>query len=263
MTIFLASVVLGMVSGLLSGMLGIGGGLVIVPVLLFLFANFSILPESMWMIMAIATSLATIVFTAIASIITHHYQHNLLWKIVLQLMPSIVVGAIIGTLITDSLPTDYLRTIFIIYLLYVGCQMAFQFKPYIELQQVSKCVNYSVGLVIGLISAVLGIGGGTLNVPFLLSCQIPMKNAVAISSACGLPLSIAASIGYIILGLQQQHLPAGSFGYIYLPAFFGIICASMITAPIGAKLVGKLPAQILKRYFSGLLFLMATMLIII
>ena len=254
---FLASLLLGAISGLLAGLFGIGGGLVIVPILLSLFSSLAIIPEHLIMITAIATSLATIVFTSISSILAHHRQQTILWYKVWHLTPNIVIGAALGAMLADEMNAGILRFIFIGYLLYISVQMAFQFKPSFGKIIENKALDVSASFVIGLMSSLLGIGGGTLTVPFLISCKLPMKNAVAISSACGLPIAIAASSSYIFLGLQQQDLPNGSFGYIYLPAFFGIVCCSILTAPMGAKLANKLPAAQLKRYFSILLFLMA------
>jgi len=255
--IFLASLLLGAISGLLAGLFGIGGGLIIVPILLSLFDLFAVIPEHLIMITAIATSLATIVFTSISSILAHYRQHNILWHRVWRLTPNILIGAALGAILANKMNAELLGFIFIAYLLYVGLQMAFQFKPSFGEITENKWLDYSVSFVIGLMSSLLGIGGGTLTVPFLVSCNTPMKNAVAISSVCGLPIAIAASSSYIFLGSQQQDLPLESFGYIYLPAFFGIVCCSILTAPLGAKLASKLPAAQLKRYFSMMLFVMA------
>ncbi len=256
-----ASLILGALSGLLAGLFGIGGGLVIVPVLVSLFSiQHTMIPEQQ-MIFAIATSLATIIFTAISSVLAHHRQGNILWVKVVRLTPGIIFGAILGAIIADKINSDNLRFIFISYLIYVSLQMALSKKYHFGLIKNIKSLDYVAGMGIGLLSSILGIGGGTLTVPFLVTCQVPMKNAVAISSASGLPIAFAATISYIILGLQQPQLPEWSLGYIYLPAFLGIILSSVLTAPIGAKLANKLPAIKLKRYFSIMLFIMAAKMI--
>ncbi|NOQ34624.1 MAG: TSUP family transporter [Methylococcaceae bacterium] len=260
--IFIASLVLGAVSGLLAGLFGIGGGLVIVPVLVALFSMQQVVASEHTMIVAIATSLATIVFTAISSVLAHHRRGNVLWYKVFRLTPTIIIGAGMGALIADKITGDNLRFIFIAYLLYVAVQMALQIKPSIGEIKENTFVDYSAGAVIGVVSSILGIGGGTLTVPYLVACKLPMKNAVAVSSACGLPIAIGATVSYIFLGLQQQAtLPEWSLGYIYLPAFFGIVICSVLTAPVGAKLATKLPAAKLKRYFSLMLFIMAAKMI--
>jgi len=253
-----ASLILGTFSGLLAGLFGIGGGLIIVPILVSLFSIQQIIMPEQQMIFAIATSLATIIFTASSSVFAHHRQGNVLWAKVARLTPGIILGAALGAMIADEISADNLRFIFIAYLTYVAFKMALQLKPREGLVKKNiKSLDYAAGGGIGLLSSILGIGGGTLTVPFLVTCQIPMKNAVAISSACGLPIAFAATVSYIFLGLQQPQLPVWSLGYIYLPAFSGIVICSVLTAPLGAKLASKLPATKLKRYFSIMLFIMA------
>ncbi|MFZ2313135.1 MAG: sulfite exporter TauE/SafE family protein, partial [Methylobacter sp.] len=174
----------------------------------------------------------------------------------------IMVGAAVGAVVADYISADVLRFIFVIFLLYVGVQMAFQLKPKTgELKQ-SKGLDFGVAGTIGLMSSILGIGGGTLIVPFLVYCQYSMRNAVAIASACGLPIAVAGTVSYAVLGLNAIQLPEWSLGYIYVPSFLGIVLTSIYTAPIGAKLAHKLPAEKLKRYFSLLLFVMAAKLML-
>lgn len=260
MTIFLASLVLGTAAGVLAGLFGIGGGLVIVPVLALLFASHGF-PGELVMIMAVATSLATIVFTSIASVMAHHRLNAVLWDKVRTMAPGIMAGTAVGTVVADHIAGDALRIFFIVYLIVVGVQMALQLTPKPGQEPPSKTLDSSVAVVIGLLSSLLGIGGGTLIVPFLVYFQTPMRNAVAISSACGLPIAVVGTIGYALLGQHAQHLPEWSLGYIYLPSFLGIVLTSIYTAPVGAKLAHRLPAAKLKRYFSLLLFVMAAKLI--
>ena len=257
--IFVASILLGAVAGLMAGLFGIGGGLIIVPVLAMLFAAQGF-PAELVMIMSVATSLATIVLTSVFSVLAHHRLDSVLWAKVLALGPGIMVGAAVGSVVADHISGGVLRFIFTIYLLGVGVQMALQLKPKPGQQKPSKEMDLVVSGLIGLLSSLLGIGGGTLIVPFLVHYQTPMRNAVAIASACGLPIAIVGTIGYAILGKDMQ-LPDWSLGYIYIPSFAGIVLTSTYTAPIGAKLAHKLPAEELKRYFSLLLFIMAAKLI--
>ena len=257
--IFLASILLGIVAGLSAGLFGVGGGLVIVPVLAVLFAAQGF-PAELVMIMSVATSLATIIFISISSVLAHHYLNAIVWHKVLTLWPGIMVGAAFGTLVANHFSGSVLRFMFIIYLLCVAAQMALELKPKPR-QQPSQVFDFSVSGVIGLLSSLLGIGGGTFVVPFLVYFQMPMGNAVAIASACGLPIAVVGTLGYAFLGWHAQQLPEWSLGYIYLPAFLGILLTSLVTATIGAKLAHKLPAKKLKRYFSLLLLLMAAKLI--
>lgn len=254
--ILLFSLALGVIAGFLAGLFGVGGGLVIVPALVGLFSLLHF-PPQLIMLMALATSLATIIFTSVASMRAHHRLGAITWRNVYRLAPGIAVGTLLGTIIADQLSTTTLRWVCALYMLTIGLQMAFNFKPVIAGLQQSKWVDGLAGLIIGGVSALVGIGGGSLSVPYLVSCQHPMKNAVAISSACGLPIAVVGTCSYALLGRHAAMLPPWSLGYIYLPAFAGIVVSSMLTAPWGAKLAHKLPAQTLKRYFSILLFVAA------
>lgn len=257
---FFASLLLGAVAGTMAGLFGIGGGLIIVPVLAILFAAEGI-PADLIMIMSVATSLATIVFTSISSILAHHRLKTVQWDKVLELVPGIVIGAGIGTIIAEHVSGNLLRFLFILYLIGTGLQMALQIKPDLGQLPATAKLTHIASLLIGLLASLLGIGGGTLIVPFLVHFQVPMRNAVAIASACGLPIAIAGTIGYAINGQDVAQLPVWNFGYICVPSFLGITLTSIYTAPVGAKLAFRLPAQQLKRYFSLLLFAMAIKLI--
>jgi uncharacterized protein len=254
--IIFASLLLGIVSGVLAGLFGIGGGLVIVPVLVFLFTAHGI-PTDLVMVMAIATSLATIILTATSSVLAHNRLGSVLWDKVYRLAPGIVLGAILGAVVAGHINAGFLKAIFIVFLLYVGIQMALEIQPKTGSANYSRQIDFRVAGAIGLLSSLLGIGGGTLTVPYLVHCRYPMRNAVAIASACGLPIAVAGTISYMFLGMNATNLPAGSFGYVYLPSFFGVVIGSVFTAPFGAKLAHKLPAQQIKRYFSLLIFVLA------
>ncbi len=254
--IFLVSILLGMVTGLLAGLFGIGGGLVIVPVLVILFTAQGF-PAELIVLMAVATSLASIILTAIASISAHHRLGSVVWVKVFSLSPGIIIGAAVGAVIAKHINADTLRIILVVFLLYVAIQMAFQIKPKSDQIKQSRILDFLVANAIGLLSSIVGIGGGTLTVPYLVRGQMLMRNAVAVSSACGLPIAIAGTVSYAILGWNTLDLPEWSLGYVYLPVFVGTGLSSIATAPVGAKLAHKLPAAKLKRYFSLLLFVMA------
>ncbi len=254
---FLASLLLGALAGITAGLFGLGGGTVIVPILVWMLALQGI-PEELVMIMAIATSLATVIFTSTSSIFAHHQRGYVLWDKVLYLSYGIVIGVTFGAFIAEHITGEHLRLIFALFLFYVSLQILLQLDIDIlgEVQE-TPLLDYIVGIFIGAISSILGTGGGTLTVPYLVHRKLPVKNAVAISSACGFPIAVAASISYVILGMKHSGLPEGSFGYIYLPAFFGITVCSVFTAPIGAKLAHVLPAEKLKRYFAVIILIMA------
>lgn len=259
-SLFITSLVLGLVAGVLAGLFGIGGGLVIVPVLAFVFKGQGYPPDTI-LLMAVATSLATIVLTAISSVLAHHRLGAVIWAKVWRLSPMIMVGSALGAVVAKQLPADMLRWVLIVFLVYVGIQMAFQFKPKPGLTTQPLWLDGIAATVIGLMSAIVGIGGGTLTVPYLVYCQVPMRNAVAVSSACGLPIAIAGTASYALLGWDVAGLPDWSVGYVSLPAFVGVGLTSILTAPIGAKLANRLPAAQLKRYFSVLLWVMAAKLL--
>ena len=258
--IMLVSSVLGIVSGLLAGLFGIGGGLVIVTVLAVLFKAHGFSADLI-MIMAVATSLAVISFTAVSSVWAHHRLGSVIWPKVLRLVPGIIVGSAVGAMVAKQISAEGLRIFLVVFLLYVGIQMALEITPKAGLVKQSRLLDFFVAIIIGLLSAIVGIGGGTLTVPYLVRGQMIMRNAVAISSACGLPIAVAGTTSYILLGLNVGNLPEGSIGYIYLPAFLATGLTSILTAPLGAKLAHRLPAKKLKRYFSLLLFVMAAKLV--
>jgi hypothetical protein len=254
---FLASLFLGAIAGLTAGLFGIGGGIVIVPALVWMLTLHGI-PEELVMIMAIATSLATVMFTSLSSIFAHHKRGYVLWDKVFYLSFGVVFGVTGGTLIAEHISGEHLRLIFAVFLFYFSLQILLQLNPNTPGdEEETPLLDYIVGIMIGMVAAVLGTGGGTLTVLYLVHRKVPIKNAVAISSACGVPIAIAATISYAILGMKHTGLPDGSFGYIYLPAFFGVALCSVFTAPIGAKLAHVLPAEKLKRYFALILFLMS------
>lgn len=259
-TFFISSLVLGAVAGLSAGLFGIGGGIVIVPILAWMLKSQGI-ADNLVMIMAIATSLATIIFTSISSVAAHHRKKAVWWRSVFYLSCGIVIGVAGGAVIAEHINADHLRLIFAIFLFYVGMQMLLKITPRPGENGESALSDYLMGIVTGVVSSILGIGGGTLTVPYLVIRRVPMQNAVAISSACGLPIALAASISYAILGFKHGGLPEHSFGYIYLPAFWGIALVSVFTAPLGAKLAHSLPAEKLKRYFAIILFILAAKLL--
>jgi len=258
--LFLFSMLVGLIAGLLAGLFGLGGGVLIVPALYWLF-TMQKFPQELLMIMAVATSLATIIFTSTSSIVAHHKLGAIQWGVVLRLTPGILFGTSVGAIIADFIEAEILRDVFVIYLLFVAFRMVLPKKNSREIKKSGQWLDYLMGNAIGFLSSILGIGGGTLTVPYLLARQLRMKNAVAVSSACGFPIAVSGAVMYASLGYGQEALPEWSLGYVYLPALAGIVICSMVTAPIGARLANKVPAQQLKRYFSIVLFLIAAKMI--
>lgn len=250
----------GCFSGVLAGLFGIGGGIVLVPFFMVLL-EWQGVASDLVMLMAVATSLATIIVTSLAATFTQHSLGAVIWPYVFNLSIGILLGVLLGTFVADALLSDNLRLIFGLYLLFVAVQMAMQYKPVLENKRMSALRLKMSGIWIGFFSALLGIGGGSLTVPLLAKHDTPMRNAVAVSSACGLPIALAGTISYAFLGWDKTGLLEGCIGYVYLPAFAGIVVSSILSAPLGAKLANKLPAQQLKRYFSVLLFIVAAKLL--
>ncbi len=242
----------GAFAGTLAGLLGVGGGLVIVPVLVLSFAAQGI-AEEVQMHLAVGTSLATIIFTSLSSISAHHKRGAVQWPTFWALTPGIVIGALLGAIIARSTPSLSLRTLFGIFELFVALQMALSLKPAAHRSLPGRAGMSGAGALIGGLSALVGVGGGTLTVPFLLWCNVTIQRAIATSAACGLPIAVAGATGFVISGWGHSQLPAWSSGYLYWPALLGVVAASILFAPLGARLAHSLPTAVLKRLFALLL----------
>ncbi len=244
----------GVFAGLASGLLGVGGGLIIVPVLFFIFSAQN-LPAEHIMHMALATSLATIIITSISSARAHHKKQAVLWPIFLLLTPGICVGAWLGGIAASEIKTAILKPGFGIFEFIVAMYLLWNHQSQQNAVSLDKIKSAVGGFIIGTISAIVGIGGGTLTVPFLNWHNIPMRNAVATSAACGLPIAVSGAASYIYAGWSINNLPEQTLGYVHLPAFALIIVTSSLFAPVGAKLAHRLPENTLKKWFAIFLML--------
>lgn len=247
---------LGAVAGVLAGLLGVGGGLVIVPMINYTFAIQGISGEYTHH-MALGTSLATIMFTSISSFMAHHRNKAVIWAIVKYITPGILLGTFFGSKVAAHLPTDLLKGFFVVFLVYVGVQMLMNIKPKPTREIPGFLGNTAAGGVIGMVSSFVGIGGGTLSVPYMSWCNVPMHKAIGTSAAIGFPIAVAGAAGYLVNGMGLEGLPGPHLGFIYLPALLGIALASVCTAPLGARLAHRLPVPKLKKAFACLLFAMA------
>jgi len=250
--ILLAYLLVGALAGIIGGLLGLGGGLVIVPALLYLFIRQG-LPAEILMHLAVATSLATIVFTSISSTFTHHRHGAVLWSQVKLFVPGIILGGLLGAIIADHLASNSLRVAFGVFEILVAVQIGFDIKASAHRELPARGGMFLAGSGIGTLSTLLGIGGGTLTVPFLLWCNVNIRNAIATSSASGLPVALVGTIAMMITGWDSENLPAGTTGYVYWPAATVILIASVLFAPLGARLTHTLPVKSLKRIFAVVL----------
>ncbi|SFM74378.1 sulfite exporter TauE/SafE family protein [Marinobacter zhejiangensis] len=256
-TLFAIYLALGALAGTLAGLFGIGGGLVIVPVLIFSFGLQGVDP-GVAVHLAVGTSLATIVFTSISSVRSHHARGGVRWDVFRPMTAGIVVGAMIGAWTASMLSGRALELIIGVFVILVALKMLLGVNP-----KPGRDVPGNVGLGgagagIGWASAIFGIGGGTLTVPFLSWCNVRMQQAVGTSAACGLPIAVAGAATNIATGWGNAQLPEMSVGYIYLPALLGIVLTSVLFARFGANLAHRLDANLLKRIFAVMLLIVGT-----
>ncbi len=240
---------LGAFAGLIAGLFGVGGGVVIVPALVFAFSLQNFSPEILTH-MAVGTSLATICVTSVSSVKTHHQNQAVMWPIFWMMVPGICVGVWLAVKMVVQINGAQLQLAIGLFLLVISAQMAFGLRPKPHRELPGRTAMFAAGGIIGGISALFGIGGGSLTVPFLSWCNIRMQKAVATSAACGLPIALVGAFSNMAEGWQHAALPAGSSGFVYWPAFGGIILTSALFASIGARLAHKLPAQQLRKFFA-------------
>lgn len=241
----------GTCAGFAAGLLGVGGGLIIVPVLFFVFTAQGY-DTALVMHMALTTSLASIVFTSISSTLAHHRKQAVIWPLVLLLAPGIVAGAWSGGLFASSINSDYLKTFFAFFELLVAMHLLTKKQPRQHNTTIRKGVAAAGGFVIGFVSSLAGIGGGTMTVPFLHAFNVNIKNAVATSAACGLPIALFGSLSYIYASLDLDN-GAGTLGYLHIPALLFIAIGSFLCAPLGAKVAHGISEKSLRLVFSALL----------
>ncbi|MCW8207367.1 sulfite exporter TauE/SafE family protein [Verminephrobacter aporrectodeae subsp. tuberculatae] len=249
--------VLGLATGFLAGLLGIGGGMLLVPFMTYILGAQKVAPD-LAVKMAIATSMATIVFTSISSVRAHQRRGAVRWDIARRLAPGIVAGGFLASLgVFALLKGAFLAIFFALFVGFSATQMFLDRKPAPTRQMPGNAGQLGAGGAIGFLSGLVGAGGGFVSVPFMTWCNVPMHNAVATSAALGFPIALANGLGYAISGQGVHGLPAASLGYIWLPALAVIATCSVLTAPLGAKAAHGLPVKRLKRVFASLLFTLA------
>lgn len=249
---------LGLGTGFLAGLLGIGGGMLLVPFLTYILGHRMVAPD-LAVKMAIATSMATIMFTSISSVRAHHKRGAVRWDLVLRLAPGIVLGGMLASLgVFSLLKGSFLAVFFGLFVGFSAFQMFRGKKPAPSRQMPGTGGQIGAGGIIGFLSGLVGAGGGFVSVPFMTWCNVPIHNAVATSAALGFPIALANVAGYVIGGLSVSGLPPASLGYVWLPGLVAIAACSVLTAPLGARAAHELPVQQLRRVFACLLLGLAS-----
>ena len=248
-----AYLAIGLAVGFLAGLLGIGGGMVMVPMLVFVFTAKGFPVEHM-MHLALATALATIAFTSLSSVRAHHRHGGVDWAVARTMAPGILAGSLAAALVAGFIPTRPLAIFFTGFMFYAAAQMFVEIKPRAGRQLPGRAGLFAAGAGIGAISSVLAAGGAFLSIPFLAWCNLPLKRAIGTAAANGFPIAVAGTVGYVLQGSRAPDLPQWSLGYVYLPALLLIVAASMPMAPLGARLAHRLPVKRLRVVFALMLF---------
>jgi uncharacterized membrane protein YfcA len=265
----------GVVSGFLAGLLGVGGGLIIVPALVYILPHAGYGPGVLVQT-AVGSSLAIIVLTAVSSIRAHHRAGSLDWQMVRALTPGICVGALAGAALAGQLRGETLRVVYLVFLLAVAAEMLLEWRPPSQGKagrgeagggragggeaghgEPGRAVVTATGFVIGGLSSLVGIGGGTLSTPFMLWCGRNIHTAVATSAAIGLPIAVSGATGFVLAGLGRPDLPTDATGFVAWPAVAAVGGVSVLLAPMGARLSHRVAQRPLKRTFAALLLVLA------
>ena len=251
-----AFLALGAIVGFLAGLLGLGGGMTMVPLLTFVFARQGFAPEHV-VHMAVATATATILFTSLASMREHHRHRAILWPVVAGSRPGSSSDRWRDRRSSAGMSSALLSAFFGVFVAAAATNILIDRKPKPTRELPGKVGLTMVGGGIGLISSMVGAGGAFLTVPFMTACNVPMRNCVATSAALGLPIAVAGTIGFVLAGIGQTGMPPYTMGYVYVPALLVIVAASVISAPFGARAAHRWPVQTLKRAFAFVLYALA------
>jgi len=252
MTWFAIYALAGAFVGFLAGLLGIGGGMTLVPVLSALYTAQSLAPDHT-VHLALGTAMASVVFTSSSSVRAHHRHGAVDWSIVRSMAPGLVAGSLVGPQIASALPARTMAAVFTLFMWFTAFRMVRNAPPKPSRELPGAAGLFGVGAGIGLLSGIVGAGGAFLSVPFMVRCNVRMHAAVATSAALGLPIALAATVGFVYAGLRKTGLPPYSVGYVYLPALAAFVAASMLSAPYGARVAHSWDVARLKRVFAVLM----------
>ncbi|WP_395668337.1 sulfite exporter TauE/SafE family protein [Rhodoferax sp.] len=255
--LILELMVLGLATGFMAGLLGIGGGMLLGPFLTLILSARGV-GTDLAVKMAIATSMCTIVFTSVSSLLAHHRRGAVQWPLVRAIAPGIVLGGLVGSWgVFAAIKGATLALLFAGFIGFAATQMLLNRQPKPSRALPGTWGLASVGSVIGLVSGLVGAGGAFISVPYLVAHNVGLIYAVATSAALGFPVALSNAAGYAISGQGVANLPPGSLGYIWLPALLVIACCSVLTAPLGARVAHAMPVAQLKRVFAGVLYCLA------
>jgi uncharacterized protein len=254
-SLVLSLAALGTVTGFLAGLLGMGGAMLMVPVLTFLLRQRGY-PVELTPKIAIATSLATICFTALSSLRAHHGRGGVLWPVVKLLTPGLVVGGLLGAHLAVAMPARVLSMLFGVFLVFTGTQMLLDRKPKASRALPPPAATAAVGLGIGALASLVGAGGAFMSVPFLTWCNVRIQQAVGTSAALGFPIALAGTVAYLWAGRDLPPLP-GTVGYLYIPGLAVVALASVVLAPLGARTAHRMDVRLLRRLFALVLYALA------
>ncbi len=258
---WLGYVAVGAAVGFFAGLLGIGGGAIIVPLLVMLFEAQG-LPKANILHLAVGSGMASILFTSLSSMRAHAVRGVVRWDLALALSPGILAGGLLGSAVTSWISTQLFASLFTVIVFIAAANILIDRRPKPSRQLPGALGSMLVGTVIGFVSSLAALGGAFMTIPFALYCNVTMLQAIGTAAIVGFPIALAGSIGYIATGWEQSGLPPHSIGYVYLPAVLGLTLASVLTAPLGAAAAHRLPTKRLKQVFALLLFGLATKMLV-
>ena len=248
---------IGAAVGFFAGMLGIGGGAIMVPLLVMLFEAQG-LPKAHILHLAVGSAMATILFTSVSSVRAHAARGAIRWDIARNVTPGILAGGLVGSWIASFIPPLAFAAIFTVVIYVAATNLLLDRKPKASREPPGFVGMFVFGFLVSALSAFTAIGGAFMTVPFMLWCNVPLLQAIGTAAVIGFPIALSGTIGFVATGLRETGLPPHSVGYVFLPALGGIVVASMLVAPLGAAAAHRLPTVWLKRIFALLFYVMAT-----
>jgi uncharacterized membrane protein YfcA len=253
---WLVYLAIGSVVGFFAGLLGIGGGMVMVPMLAWAFTAQGLAAEHV-VHLALGTSMATIMFTSVSSMRAHHAHDAVDWKVARAMAPGILTGSFLAALAAGLIATRPLAVMFTLLVFYAATQILFDLRPKRSRELPGPTGVFAAGAGIGAISSLLAAGGAFMCIPFLAWCSVPLRRAIGTAAAVGLPIAVAGTAGYVLQGLRVAGLPPATLGYVYLPALALVVITSMLAAPLGARVAHRVPVKRLRVVFAVVLYALA------